>query len=127
MNKPVLSLIAAILVVLIDSIYLSSVKGYFGKQIKDVQGTPMKLDMMATVLAYVFIVFGLNYFIIRKHASVMDAFLLGLVIYGIYEFTNKAILTKWTYTTVVMDTVWGGILFASVTFLTYQLEKLFKL
>ena len=57
----------------------------------------------------------------------MDAFLLGLVIYGIYEFTNKAILTKWTYTTVVMDTVWGGILFASVTFLTYQLEKLLKL
>ena len=127
MNKPVLSFIAAILVVLIDSVYLSSVKGYFGKQIKDVQGTPMKLDMMATVLAYVFIVFGLNYFIIRKHASVKDAFLLGLVIYGIYEFTNKAILTNWTYTTVIMDTVWGGILFASVTFLTYQLEKIFKL
>ena len=65
MSKPVLSFIAAILVVVIDSVYLSSVKGYFGKQIKDVQGTPMKLDMMATVLAYVFIVFGLNYFIIR--------------------------------------------------------------
>ena len=127
MNKPVLSFIAAILVVLIDSVYLSSVKGYFGKQIKDVQGTPMKLDMMATILAYVFIVFGLNYFIISKRASVKDAFLLGLVIYGIYEFTNKAILTKWTYNTVALDTVWGGILFASVTFLTYKLEKFLKL
>ena len=66
MNKPVLSLIAAILVVLVDSLYLNSVKGYFGKQIKDVQGTPMKLYMTATILAYVFIVFGLNYFIIGK-------------------------------------------------------------
>ena len=127
MNKPVLSLIAAILVVLVDSLYLNSVKGYFGKQIKDVQGTPMKLDMTATILAYVFIVFGLNYFIIGKRASVKDAFLLGLVIYGIFEFTNNAILSNWTYTTVIMDTVWGGILFASVTFLTYEIEKLLKL
>ena len=127
MNKPVVSLIAAILVVVIDSFYLNSVKGYFGRQIKAVQGSNLKLDMTATILAYVFIVFGLNYFIISKRASVTDAFLLGLVIYGIYEFTNKAILTKWTYNTVALDTVWGGILFASVTFLTYKLEKFLKL
>ena len=100
---------------------------YFGRQIKAVQGSNLKLDMTATILAYVFIVFGLNYFIISKRASVKDAFLLGLVIYGIYEFTNKAILTKWTYNTVALDTVWGGILFASVTFLTYKLEKFLKL
>ena len=104
MNKPVLSLIAAILVVAIDSIYLNAIKGYFGKQIQDVQKTPMKLDMSATVLAYVFIVFAINYFIIHRRASVSDAFLLGLVIYGIYEFTNKALLTRWTYNTVIIDT-----------------------
>lgn len=127
MNKPVLSLIAAVLVVVIDSVYLNSIKGYFGKQIKSVQKSPMKLDMTATILAYVFIVFGINYFIIQKRASVTDAFLLGLVIYGIYEFTNKALFNKWTYTTVAIDTVWGGILFSVVTYLTYMLERTFKL
>ena len=127
MNKPVLSLIAAVLVVVIDSVYLKSIKGYFGKQISSVQKSPMKLDMTATVLAYVFIVFGINYFIIHKRASVSDAFLLGLVIYGIYEFTNKALFSKWTYTTVAIDTIWGGILFSVVTYLTYMLERTFKL
>lgn len=126
MNKPVLSLIAAVLVVVIDSVYLKSIKGYFGKQISSVQKSPMKLDMTATVLAYVFIVFGINYFIIHKRASVSDAFLLGLVIYGIYEFTNKALFSKWTYTTVAIDTIWGGILFSVVTYLTYMLERTFK-
>jgi uncharacterized membrane protein len=118
MSKPILFLIAAVLVVVIDSLYLNSIKGYFGKQISSVQKSPMKLDMTATVLAYVFIVFGINYFIIRKRASVTDAFLLGLVIYGIYEFTNKALFSKWTYTTVAIDTIWGGILFSLVTYLT---------
>jgi len=127
MNKPVLSLIAAILVVTIDSIYLNAIKGYFGKQIQDVQKTPMKLDMSATVLAYVFIVFAINYFIIHRRASVSDAFLLGLVIYGIYEFTNKALLTRWTYNTVIIDTLWGGILFALVTYLTYAIASIFKI
>jgi uncharacterized membrane protein len=127
MNKPILSLIAGILIVVIDSVYLNSIKGYFGKQISSVQKSPMKLDMTATVLAYVFIVFGINYFIIHKRASVSDAFLLGLIIYGIYEFTNKALFNKWTYTTVAIDTIWGGILFSVVTYLTYMLERFFRL
>ena len=81
--------------------------------------------MTATILAYVFIVFGLNYFIISKRASVKDAFLLGLVIYGIYEFTNKAILNKVDLQYSVIRTLFGvEYCFASVTFLTYQLEKI---
>ena len=92
MNKPVVSLIAAILVVVIDSFYLNSVKGYFGRQIKAVQGSNLKLDMTATILAYVFIVFGLNYFIISKRASVKDAFLLGLVIYVLRNYVIDHLL-----------------------------------
>ena len=125
MKIPTLSLIAAVLVVAIDSIYLHLIKGYFSRQIQAVQKQPMNLDITATILAYVFIVFGLNYFIIRKHASVYDAFLLGIVIYGIYELTNKALLNKWTYTTVFIDTLWGGILFALVTYLTYAINSIF--
>lgn len=124
MNTNVLLLIASLLVVLIDSVYLNMVKGFFGKQIRDVQKSPMKLDMTSTMLAYVFIIFGLNYFIIRKRASITDAFLLGLVIYGIYEFTNMALFKEWRWSTALLDTIWGGILFASVTYLTYLIGNL---
>ena len=119
-------IISAILVVLIDYVYLNMVKDFFGKQIRDTQGSAMKVDLLGAALCYVFIIFGLNYFIISKRASALDAFLLGLVIYGIYELTNKAILNNWRYSTVVVDTLWGATLFASVTFLTYKIDRMLK-
>ena len=124
MNTNALFLVSALLVVLVDSIYLNAIKNFFGAQIRDVQKSPMKLNMTATLVAYVFIIFGLNYFIIRKRASVSDAFLLGFAIYGIYEFTNMALFKDWRWSTAVIDTTWGGILFALVTYITYFIDKL---
>ena len=49
----------------------------------------------------------------------MDAFLLGIVIYGVYESTNYAILKNWNIKAVALDTLWGGILFALTTKVTY--------
>ena len=109
MKTSVLTFISALLVVLIDSIYLNTTSAYFSKQIQSVQKNPLKLNLTATVLCYIFIIFALNYFIIRKRASVSDAFLLGFAIYGIFEFTNMALFEKWKWTTVVLDTNVGEV------------------
>jgi uncharacterized membrane protein len=66
--------------------------------------------------ALLFLVGGLNYFILHAHNKVMDAFILGLVIYGVFENTNLALFKKWP-TMVILDTLWGGILFASTTYI----------
>lgn len=124
MKTSVLTFISALLVVLIDSIYLNTTSAYFSKQIESVQKSPLRLNITATILCYIFIIFALNYFIIRKRASVSDAFLLGFAIYGIFEFTNMALFEKWKWTTVVLDTTWGGILFALVTYFTYTLGNI---
>ena len=108
-------LISAIVFVFIDSVYLNLIKNYFSNQIKNVQGSPMKINFLATLLCYVFLIFGINYFIITPNRSVQDAFLLGLVIYGVFETTNMALFTKWAWLTVLMDTLWGGVLFALTT------------
>ena len=92
-----------------------SIKNYFSDQIKKVQGSPIKINFLATLICYVFLVFGINYFIIKPNRSVQDAFLLGLVIYGVFETTNMALFTNWSWLTVIMDTLWGGILFALTT------------
>ena len=84
MNSNILVLLSAIIVVVIDSVYLNLVKGFFARQIANVQKSPMKINMTATILVYVFMIFGLNYFIIHKKKSITDAFLLGLIIYGVY-------------------------------------------
>jgi uncharacterized membrane protein len=115
-------LLTAIIFVIIDGIYLSFIKPYFNQQIKLVQGTDIKMDLTATLLVYVFLIFGIYYFIIQPNKSVKDAFLLGLVIYSVYELTNRALLTKWKWSTVFIDTLWGAILFASTTWI---IKKLF--
>uniref|UniRef100_A0A6C0LL09 DUF2177 family protein n=1 Tax=viral metagenome TaxID=1070528 RepID=A0A6C0LL09_9ZZZZ len=112
-------LLAAVLLVVLDSVYLNLVKQYYNYQIKSVQGSDMKINLSAAILCYVFLVFGINYFIIREKKSVLDAFLLGLTIYAVYELTSMALLKKWSWLTVIMDTTWGGILFGLTTYLVY--------
>ena len=59
----------------------------------------------------------ITYPIIKPNKSIIEAFLLGLVIYGVFETTNYAMFKKWSIITVIMDTLWGGLLFASTTYI----------
>ena len=110
-------LVSAILFVFIDLIYLNFIKEYFNNQIKLIQGTPIKMNLLATLLCYILLIFSINYFIINPNRSIQDAFLLGIVIYGVFETTNMALFSKWSWLTVLIDTIWGGILFALTTFI----------
>jgi len=116
-------LISAILLVCIDFIYLKSMKGYFEKQIIDIQGSPLKINFLGAIICYIFLIMGLNYFIIEPKKTAQDGFLLGLVIYGVVETTNLALFTKWAYLTFIMDTLWGGILFGSTTYIVNSLRR----
>jgi uncharacterized membrane protein len=115
-------LISAITFVSIDYFYLFMIKGYFENQIKKVQGTPLKTNLLPIAFCYIFLIFGINYFIIKPKRSIQDAFLLGLVIYGVYETTNWALFTNWSPITVIIDTLWGGILFAVTTYVSTQIR-----
>jgi uncharacterized membrane protein len=119
-------LVSAIVFVFIDSIYLNLISNYFSNQVKAVQGSPIKLNFLATLLCYIFLIFGINYFIIKPNRSIQDAFLLGLVIYGVFETTNMALFAKWSWLTVIMDTLWGGILFALTTYIVQKFTSLMR-
>jgi len=116
-------LISSIVFIFIDFFYLNIMKKYFNKQIQDIQGTPIKINFFATLICYVFLITGLNYFIIKPKRSVSDAFLFGIIIYGVFETTNWALFTKWSPLTVIMDTLWGGILFALTTKIIKLINK----
>jgi uncharacterized membrane protein len=121
-----LLLISAIVFISIDFFYLNLMKNYFFKQIKIVQGSEPKMNFLGAALCYLFLIVGINYFIIKPRKSVNEAFLLGIVIYGVYETTNYALFNKWSILTVFMDTLWGGLLFASTTFIVNLLRGLVK-
>lgn len=122
------TIVSGVLLLCIDSVYLSLIKDLFSKQITDVQKSPLKVNVYGVILSYIFLIIGINYFIIQHNKSVFDAFMLGLVIYGVYEGTTYALLKDWRINTVILDTLWGGFLFGLVTYFTYLLIslKIFK-
>ena len=79
------------------------------------------MNLTTTVLCYILLIFGLYYFIIKENKPVHHAFLLGLFVYGIYELTTISLLKDWELKTVIIDTIWGGILFATTTHLVYKI------
>jgi uncharacterized membrane protein len=115
-------IVLAIILLLLDAAYIYSLNNYFKQQVFRVQGTPLKLDMISAVLCYVLLIFGLYYFIYNENKSLLDAFLLGIFVYGVYELTSKALLVDWDWNTVVIDTLWGGILFTTTIFIMRKLK-----
>ena len=112
---------STVLLLVLDSIYLNSTSSHFNKVVKSIQGTAIEFNMYTAVACYLVLAFAINYFIIKDKKSVMDAFLLGFVIYAVFDLTNMVIFKKWDLMTAIMDMVWGGVLFASTTYLTYNL------
>uniref|UniRef100_A0A6C0F697 DUF2177 family protein n=1 Tax=viral metagenome TaxID=1070528 RepID=A0A6C0F697_9ZZZZ len=115
-------LFTAIIFVCIDSLYLTLMSPYMLNQVKSVQGSPLKMNFLAAIICYLFLVFGLYYFIIKPKRSIRDAFLLGVVIYSVFELTNMAIFKNWSIFTVLLDTLWGGVLFGTTTYLIRALK-----
>ena len=116
-------LITSVLFIAIDFVYLKSLKPITEKMIYNIQGSKMKFDYGGAIFAYFCIIALFNYFIIHKNGSIMDAFLLGLLTYGIFEGTNRAIFSKWTVQFMAIDTLWGGILFATVLYIFKTIIK----
>jgi len=114
-------IVSAIIFLALDFVYLSFNKSAYETMVVHIQRVVMQVKVWPALLCYVFLIFGLNYFILSKRRSVMDAFLFGLVIYGVYDTTNLAIFKKWDTKLAIMDGIWGGVLFALTTAIMYAL------
>jgi uncharacterized membrane protein len=119
-------IISTVLFILIDSIYLKLVSPLFNKLINDIQGKDIKLRLDGALYAYICIVLVFNYFILHKNGTLLDAFLLGLLTYGIYEGTNRAIFSKWSLDVMLIDSLWGGILFSLVYIISKKIDSYYK-
>ena len=118
-------IISALVMLGLDATYISIIKEAYMKQIQSIQTTKPNVDMVAVVICYIFMIFGVNYFIIQKKASLLDAFLFGIVIYGVYDATSYALFSKWSAKLAIIDTIWGGILMMTTAYLTYKLSGFF--
>ena len=110
-------LVSAIIFVCLDVSYLKVFGNYYSKQVARVQGSEIKVNYLAAIITYILLIIGLNYFIIKPRRSVSDAFLFGLICYGVFEGTAWGIFKNWSVLSVIIDTLWGGTVFALTTFI----------
>lgn len=85
--------------------------------INNIQGTNIELNYIAAGLCYTLLVFCLKYFVIDKKFTNLEAFYLGIIIYGIYETTSATTLKNWNNEIILIDTLWGGILFLLISYI----------
>ena len=103
---------------ILDYFYLNFMKKHFQSLVKNIQNSDLKLKILPTVVVYLYIIASWYYFIyepkihMTKKESVINAFVLGFLTYGIYDFTNMAIFEKWDIKTAMIDNIWGGILYS---------------
>ena len=114
---------------IIDMIWLVLVaKKFYSEQI----GFLMRPDIVwpAAIIFYLLFIAALVVFVISPaiekhswvHALLYGAFL-GLVTYATYDLTNLATLKNWPVLVTIVDLIWGMVLAASVSVVTYLISS----
>ncbi len=110
MNIVVKLALAAVRLVAVDMLYLSVISEYAKSMFARIQGAPLRFNYLAAAIVYL----ALAYLLTRPYVdSAMTAFGLGAATYAVYDFTNLATLKDYSVQFAMIDTVWGGTLFAN--------------
>lgn len=87
-------------------------------QVVDIQGSKMVMNKAMAIYAYILMIVGLVVFVlpnIRLGQELKDSliygFLFGIIVYGVYNFTNNAIFSKWDTNIAIIDMFWGGFVY----------------
>lgn len=97
---------------LIDLFWLATGGIFLREMIRNIQGESIDFRFLPGLLVYLFLAYML-----METRSYKQAFLYGVCIYGVYDFTNLAIFSKYDWKLAVADTLWGGVLFAFARYL----------
>ena len=119
-------ILTGIVMFTIDILFITYIFSHEYKPlIKSVQKSKLEVNFIAAFITYIIMIVGIYYFIIKDRRSILDAVILGMIIYGVFAGTNYSLLKNWTLKVAVIDTIWGGILFGLTTFVLQYIEGVF--
>ena len=113
MNATGRLVLVAFLMVLIDLPWLSVIGGDYTAIVRTIQGgREVRMRPLAGVVVYPAMAF-----LALKTTSLRDAFLTGLAVYAVYDFTVMAVFKDYPLYMAVADALWGAFLFTAVFWL----------
>jgi uncharacterized membrane protein len=107
----------AITMLILDYVYLSTVSSNYNDLLLKIQNKPLKLKPIYALVVYIIMTVGWTLLILLKNKkyslsnNVINSIILGIVIYGVFDFTNLAIFNNYSLTIALIDVLWGGVLF----------------
>lgn len=138
MNLYIRYILVALLLTFLDFIWISSNFKMYNKTVKDIQGFDPNINITYAIIAYTFMIISLFYLAIPftmqnidKNDKGVDLLykairyggIVGLSIYGIYNFTCMSFFAKYPLSTAIIDTMWGTFLYSFVVFVFLLLTK----
>lgn len=124
--------VALLLTIIFDALWLGVLMSDTYKSelvsIARIENGSLKANFVSGGLVYLLIALGVTFFVIQYGSTLLGVFgkgaLFGLVLYGVYELTNHAILKAWPLKIVLLDITWGIVLCSVVSVLTLFLARL---
>ena len=96
----------AAIIFLVDIFWLLTGGIFARKMTERIQGQPIQMRFLSAALVYLLLAYML-----LQTKSAKEAFMYGVAIYGVYDFTNHALLEQYDWKFAIADTLWGGVLF----------------
>jgi uncharacterized membrane protein len=79
---------------------------------------------VSAIFIYLLLAFALYYFSVKQD-NVINAAVIGLIIYGVYNLTNYATIKKYGLKQTLIDMAWGTFLCTTVAYLAILINKKF--
>lgn len=114
--------LALILFLIYDYFWFKFSLPSYQKIVFNIQNSQMNINLLAGMVAYVLLSLGMIYLVLprMKNANIKEALiyggLYGLVVYGVFDFTNMALFKNWNLAVSIMDTLWGVFVCTLVAF-----------
>ena len=124
-----LYLIAFITFLAVDMVWLVLIaKNFYAKYLGALMSPTV--NWTAAIVFYLLFIVGVVVFVVSpamkqqswSHALLFGA-LFGLITYATYDLTNLATLKNWPLIVTVVDMIWGTVLSAAVSIITYFIAQ----
>ena len=125
MNKKIL--LSSLIFTILDIIWIKKFMGPRYKiMVEKIQNSIMKVDISSAAICYLVICFTINYFVLpyvpkNNYKLFNHSFIMGIVLYAVYDLTCAAVFKDWDKKLMVIDIFWGGFSFFLTTYLTNHL------
>ena len=118
-------LVFSIVAALIDSIWIIGAYSIHTQMVVSIQKSPLIVSYFPVLLFYILASTAYISIIKRLAKTKLTIFLygmlLGLLMYGTFDLTNKAIFTHYPWWYAIADTLWGSLCMGLSSVVTYSI------